>query len=994
MARKYKIPVLLPSFLDECLALFSKPGCNLDLDALEQAFTVKTLTGCHLCITGVTSQTYRESISHIISSNGGFYSPDLTTDCTYLLVEGSSHNMEDQSYRLISSSPKILYALEKKIPIIRIEWLFACLEVQIQLSVKDFLVEVSPSQLPVELEITLADITRVQHQIPSYFEGMHFYLGDDIYSKCTTPGNSERLNLLRRLVLIPGGTRHGNLYDISMITHVVIQNQVVDELMFQSLFQFSKCQRKPVVVQDQWLFACFQAQRLVNIKPYESKSAIDLSSQAHSHTHSQATKPSDKTTVSNRSYRTVPGLSSIKHSIISGDQSSTISSINCHKKNPQLSSNPPISNLSVIGKRKSPTISATFPQIESFSHVTLDNSSSHFYQGIHPAKKPTLNVDEKQAHTHTMPIFSSLKFIMHPFFDMNASIQRAEMVDSIETNGGTVVEAFEPHDYLITPNIIFEGKNAGRKGRNQLWLRDCIKIGTIIDVGKGELFYTPVVGVNPNLLSGCTFSQTGYVGLERDYNRALLTAVRAVYHEGLGSLCTHLLCGHNRTGPKAKFALANNITIVTPEWLVASIKSGRKFSIASFPVSPISNLNDHSLHTDLPRKILFSPINLSQHKDTKVLGTDNNVTGKRLPLEGCVISLSPRVWHRRSQLHDLAVQLGATFAWTFDATCTHYIHQANMEIENFAEFKIVRRLKKIMVSPNWLLECQNSGCRLEEANFPHYTPLNHAKPPELLDSLKIKQIQTPSHISPTKLDFDRLIAEDQRKNASIKPNISYNLSTKNITKKTIRKISVSGINPELRSVIVEICDKHKNWGTSFIPGDWEPGITHLITGTPTESEKLLSALATGGVWILKPSFLESLKSASESDNNFLIKESEHEWDEFNGRLTPMFRVLRLRATLAFTDWRVILCIESKRSTWIANVLTAGGATVQVIESANFSAPIDLLENPTHVLCSSFNLKSRLPAFLGANDRFPTASTADLITHHLLSFGHNSLPLYN
>src|SRR5690606_37408823 len=100
-------------------------------------------------------------------------------------------------------------------------------------------------------------------------------------------------------------------------------------------------------------------------------------------------------------------------------------------------------------------------------------------------------------------------------------------------------------------------------------------------------------------------------------------------------------------------------------------------------------------------------------------------------LEGVTAAISQRLWHRREEINELVTQMGGAFVWSYDNTCTHYIHQGNVLQESFREFKRVQKDGKWIVSPYWLNLCKEKGQRLSELDFPHtFDPNKKSNPVE------------------------------------------------------------------------------------------------------------------------------------------------------------------------------------------------------------------------------------------------------------------------
>ncbi|KAJ1910888.1 protein kinase activating protein dpb11, partial [Tieghemiomyces parasiticus] len=89
------------------------------------------------------------------------------------------------------------------------------------------------------------------------------------------------------------------------------------------------------------------------------------------------------------------------------------------------------------------------------------------------------------------------------------------------------------------------------------------------------------------------------------------------------------------------------------------------------------------------------------------------------PLKGLVLGLSSRLSHRRTELVDLARDLGAEVVMGISHSCTHFIHQGSRTSETFGEFRVARESRLPIVSPWWLQKCHDDGQHHPEAMYPH-----------------------------------------------------------------------------------------------------------------------------------------------------------------------------------------------------------------------------------------------------------------------------------
>ncbi|KAJ1969226.1 protein kinase activating protein dpb11, partial [Dimargaris xerosporica] len=130
----------------------------------------------------------------------------------------------------------------------------------------------------------------------------------------------------------------------------------------------------------------------------------------------------------------------------------------------------------------------------------------------------------------------------------------------------------------------------------------------------------------------------------------------------------------------------------------------------------------HALQSALGDSSPESPLAGSQ-LNVQTLGQFPKPTPPRVSprnvLKDVTLCFSSKLTHRRSELADLARQLGAQVVWSLGSTCTHYVHQGSRATEGFKEFRQAKKMSLPIVSPWWLYRCYEEGQRLPEVPYPH-----------------------------------------------------------------------------------------------------------------------------------------------------------------------------------------------------------------------------------------------------------------------------------
>lgn len=893
---------------------------------------------CVISVTGASAEE-RQQMGHHIQTNGGKFSVDLTINCTHLIVMPIAIKASRRA------SPKLEFAQKWNIPLVSFEWFQNSLQRDSCLDGEEYKVvpanttsstqsTMGPTQTFLYEDLTAEEVVAIS--LPPYLEGLHIYVGD------RQPTN--RLLLLKRLVLGAGGTRYADLFDRSLITHYVVHNQTLTPRDQELLKQWEDGHR-PIIVHDQWLFACFYAKARVPIEPF----LISFET---------VTPPPEPTTVSN---------------------------------NPNLKS---IAPKQTIWSLKNSTTTST-KLIESISvHGAESDVSSH------------------------LPLFSGLRFRL--LFDGDP-IKSAQLTELIEGQGGVIIGVEDQADFkqsspkqvdFTVASLIISSYSASDIPPlllNELWLEACVQEDRVIDIHPVPYYFCCLCETSPKVeYSGIQFSslkisQSGFTGWEREYLGRLALCLGAAYTENLSRRNTHLISAQP-SGPKYDFAQGGGIWCVQKEWLLESAKKRQPLPETKYPIlitasekensklktnesNSIEATNNESMNTTKrPREMIVEKVINKKSKEginspSKESNSTSlsNTTDISTLFRGLIFSISQRIWHRKEEMHDLVIEMGGTFIWSFEKCCTHYIHQGNMIEESFREFKLVRQYGKTIVSPWWLIKCKEAGKLLSEAEYSHtFNPETLTCPKLDLIPMAIKSAPDPSSsdtvinnnasLPPTNIDFAAILAANQEKQKTKLPSVTFELTP---LIKTLAPAEKSLAPPEkLETKIFAFSALNNDQRTSFpklLSGfgaicltnttTWDPSTTHLIIGTLSKSEKLLCACAAGK-WVLRPEYVDACEVAGR-----LVEERPYEWTPAWGegelsRVPRYWREAKKRAEVgAFGTWRVLLVADQKRQGSLKAILQAGNA--QVVELGDESNLESMVSNLTHVLISSPQMKTRI-----------------------------------
>ena len=378
--------------------------------------------------------------------------------------------------------------------------------------------------------------------------------------------------------------------------------------------------------------------------------------------------------------------------------------------------------------------------------------------------------------------------------------------------------------------------------------------------------------------------------------------------------------------------------------------------------------------------------------------SSNGDTDKKDLFKGLVFASSQRLWHRRDELSDLIESLGGIFLWSFDRTCTHYLHQGKLADEAFKEFKQARQWDKFIVSPWWVIKCKDGGRKLDELQYPHTfknetstentttsnsnssTSSDTKDTPENIPGNTLSQ----SHSQTTNLDWDAIMAERKAQEFLLRPgsktfNIESHVksltdqSTKSTTFKptgththlTPRyKIVFSGYTSAEKSELIKLASNRPEF--RVVPDDeaveWNRKSTLLICNSLNFTEKIFSACASG-CWILKKEFLmDQCTVGSDARYNFNFEKYElgpawnaNERDSLIGRAPKYWRQklgieVEIQDLRPFAGWNCALFVENTRQSLYESVLRNGGAQIIQIDPLS-----PIIPSVTHFFCA--NIKS-------------------------------------
>ena len=523
-----------------------------------------------------------------------------------------------------------------------------------------------------------------------------------------------------------------------------------------------------------------------------------------------------------------------------------------------------------------------------------------------------------------------------------------------------------------------------------LWLEAVEKAGKFLEFGE-RWYYRPLPVMRSTNLTKHVICLTGFDAIEKEAFKTLIESCKGECTDSFTKKNTLIIAIAKSSGPKVAKAHEIGLQVVKPQWLLDSVSQGELLPFRDYSLTPTSNgIKDASspvqletpMREQLVRKLVI-PSPLVRDRDS-LIETQSNVSDTSAILKGCVIAISHRLWHRRQQLHDAVIELGALFVWTYDSSCTHYIHAGVLPEELFQEFKVVSKAGKHIVHPVWIEKCKETRGRVLERDYPHTYNNEHTKR-DFEEEFSKFPLQVKRFSPPPQLDRMMNAREQETLNQpTYKPVQAVSLHSQDLaataapqSSPTIlqptdgRLFVVSGVTNSARSALKYRILK-LGASLSKTADLWDPLATHLLCTRPSGSEKFFAAMASGTP-ILKCTYIEESYKEKRflEEKDFDIGEADAE-TEVEIKLVRAMKAWREQVTSttkkAFDGWRVIVLMnDASKAASVERVLIAGGA--EIVEAF-----------PTHILYTGNDNKDKAELIKGTNTLL---KNADYFSEHLL-----------
>lgn len=524
-----------------------------------------------------------------------------------------------------------------------------------------------------------------------------------------------------------------------------------------------------------------------------------------------------------------------------------------------------------------------------------------------------------------------------------------------------------------------------------LWLEAVERAGKFLEFGD-KWYYRPLHVMRSTNLSKHVICLTGFDAVEREAVKLLIETCKGECTDSFTKRNTLIIAVAKSSGPKIAKAHEICLQVVKLQWLLDSVSQGEVLPFRDYSLIPNGGITkdisspiqlETPMKEQLVRKLVV-PSPLVRDRDSLIETQSNATIDASTILKGCVIAISHRLWHRRQQLHDAVVELGALFVWTYDSSCTHYIHAGVLPQESFQEFRVVSKAGKHIVHPAWIEKCREVRGRVSEGEYPH-TYNNEPIKRDFEEKIGNFPLQVKRFSPPPQLDrvtnahgpgtFNQLTYKPVQATSPPSPDLAATLppqsspTTHPLTDG--RLFVLSGVTSSVRSALKYRISK-LGASLSRTADLWDPLATHLLCNKPSGSEKFFAAMASGTP-ILKCAYIEESYKERRflGEEGFEIGEADAE-TETEKKLVRAMRGWRERVISttkkAFDGWRVIVLMDdASKATSVERVLVAGGA--ERVEAF-----------PTHILYTGSDNKDKAELIKGTTT---LVKTSDYFSEYLL-----------
>lgn len=547
------------------------------MDGTLQEYRCPIFKGLVITVSGLDPQE-RNDVKKLINSEGGKYTGEMkVNECTHLIInkpKGTKFEFakkwklnivrtewlydsiskgfcqETEKYKVVAENDKSLAKTstpEKDVPHTRASTI-ADLSCIANISVIGHINETAATTTTTthksfdETDATLNGIDLTQPSSDLFLDGCKVYLSGF---------RGVALEKVRKVINAGGGTRLNQLNE--NVTHVIVGEQVDKDLDFLKTVTF-----RPHVVKAVWLAECFKQGHTVDEQPYI---CLEYETELTTSPKIKGKPAAVKETTST--------LTNDKKAEVA-DQDEDMDDIMSQYL---LQANPGGTSQDETVLDEDQTQDPNAPNSEGLPKEAVTEEKEE------DATRDRDVTEDTEMEGSPKPIFRGKSFMFFGFEDDAVH----ELTQFIVERRGRVLDpkARMVPDYAVVPLDGFPVDRTVSEVVTNAWLQICLEHDTLM-TDANELYHPLDLNLDPQQLSGCVLSISGYSGTERDclvHIAEVLGATCQDYfvrkaNKGLQP-STHLIV-REAEGSKYEAAKKWNIPAVSNSWLFACAKSGKR----------------------------------------------------------------------------------------------------------------------------------------------------------------------------------------------------------------------------------------------------------------------------------------------------------------------------------------------------------------------------------------------------------------------------------
>ncbi|XP_060078060.1 DNA topoisomerase 2-binding protein 1-like isoform X2 [Ylistrum balloti] len=546
------------------------------MEATLQEYRCPIFKGLVITVSGLDPKE-RNDVKKLINSEGGKYSGEMkVNECTHLIInkpKGTKYEFakkwklnivrtewlydsieksfcqDSEKYKVLAVEDKSQAKTstpEKDVPHTRASTIadLSCIaNVSVISHVNETAAVTTKQKSFEETDITLSGIDLTQPPVDLLLDGCKVYLSGF---------RGQALEKVRKVINAGGGTRLNQLNE--NVTHVIVGERVDKDMDF---LKSAACTFRPYVVGAAWLAECYRQGNTVDEQPFiclEYESDISTSPKIIGKpTSKEVTNPVTKDEVPDAGNEDTDMEDIMSQYLLQADS----------------------------GKESDDATVLDRDQTQDPNATTSDAAvpSKEADKVLREKDKTKEDGDVTEMEGSPKPIFRGKSFM---FFGFEEDAVK-ELSEFIVERRGRVLDPkvrLVP-DYAVVPLDGFPVDRTASEVVTNAWLQICLEHDTLM-TDANELYHPLDLNLDPQQLTGCVLSISGYSGTERDclmHIAELLGAKCQDYFVRKASKglqpSTHLIV-REAEGSKYEAAKKWNIPAVSNSWLFACAKSGKK----------------------------------------------------------------------------------------------------------------------------------------------------------------------------------------------------------------------------------------------------------------------------------------------------------------------------------------------------------------------------------------------------------------------------------